>query len=75
MFRGQRTAVLRDNLESWSAWDKKDEAGRFASGFQGKSPRWAEVIRKCSTDPSKPGRRVLGRGWLLAKHIGGGCQE
>jgi hypothetical protein len=33
MFRWQGTAVLRDDLESWSAWDKKDETGRFAIGF------------------------------------------
>jgi len=77
MFRGQRTAVLCHDLETWFVWDKKDEASGFTIGigfaeptvtqlttdyFQGKSPRWAGVIRKRSTDPSKPGRRVLGRG-------------
>jgi hypothetical protein len=32
MFGGQRGAVLRDNLETWFAGDKKDEAGRFLLG-------------------------------------------
>jgi hypothetical protein len=77
MLRRERGAILSHHFESRLAWNEENEASRFALGaglaepavaqltterYQSEPPRWAGVIRKGSTDPSKPGRGFFGKG-------------